>query len=139
MDMNIVYALLIASAPVILSVLLAKRYNVVHGLITFLFTGYLLLFALSYLGKHLPADITKYLYGVEQKFAFLSLYNGLYFVFGSVLNLIGLGKYLTGGYAEYVILGAYVLLFIISHIIAVGIRRHRINGIKALRRQVKRY
>lgn len=139
MDINLIYALLVVLIPVVVSLIFTKRYNILHGLATFLFTSYLLLFLLSLFNNRIPEDIAIYLYGKDGKFGFLTLYNGFYFVIVYAFNEIGLGNYLKNEYVQYVVLGIYAVIFIISHIISVAIRRRRINGIKALRRQVKRY
>jgi hypothetical protein len=139
MDLNLIYALLIASVPVIFALLFAKRYNIVHGFVTFLLTSYLLLLAVSKLQNHIPVEITNILYGKDGYFGLLMFYKGFYEVAAVSLNLAGLTDLLVPPYGEYVILAPYVVLFIVSHIISAIIRRHRVNSIKALRRQVKRY
>ena len=139
MDLNLIYALLIASLPVIFGLIFAKRYNIVHGFVTFLLTSYLLLLALSKLQNHIPVEITNILYGKDGYFGLLMFYKGFYEVVAVSLNLAGLTNILVPPYGEYVILAPYAVLFIVSHIISAIIRRHHVNSIKALRRQVKRY
>ena len=139
MDLNLIYALLIASLPVVFALIFTKRYNIVHGFVTFLLTSYLLLLALSNLQNHIPVEITNILYGKDGYFGFLMFYMGFYYVATYAINVIGLADLLLTPYAHLIILIPYITLFIVSHAISVAIRKCRVNRIKALRRQVKRY
>ena len=47
MDINLIPAILIALIPVFLTIIVSRLYNVVHGLITFLVMGYVLMFCLQ--------------------------------------------------------------------------------------------
>lgn len=140
MDLNLIYALLIALIPVFFAVIFARRYNVIHGLISFVVFSFLLIFCLSAFEKNIPADILKYLVGGEETgyslIAFNSLLNG---VITHYLSKAGLATVLAADYGKYVLLAIYLVVFILSQVIASVIRRHRVNGIKSLKRQVKRY
>ena len=134
MDINLLLAILIALVPVVLTIIFSRLYNVVHGLITFLVMQYVLMFCLEVFGGNLPEAITKNfpvvcgLYSSFNDFV-LSLLKGVPFI----ANL------LAQSFGPYIILGVYVLVFLISQIIACAIRKSRVEKIKFLRRQLKRY
>ena len=133
MDLNLLYAILIALVPVVVTIIFSKVYNVFHGLITFLVFSFLLCFLLTNFGDKLPAEIT----------ANLTIVAGTYAAFNSFildcLKLVGLESILAADYGVYVVIGIYVLIFIISQIIASVLRKKRVEKIKGLKRQIKRY
>lgn len=134
MDINLLFAILIALAPVVITIIFSRLFNVVHGLITFVVMGYVLMFALDVFGANLPAAISEHLTTTCALYASI---NGLLV---GLLNSVGfIANILTQSYGPYIILGAFVLVFIISQIIACLIRKARVERIKLLRRQVKRY
>ena len=140
MDMNLVYALLITAIPVVLTVIFSKRYNVFHGVISFVVFSYLLIFFLSVFAEKVPADIYKYLIGADGNPCLLTFYIALVnaAIFG--LNQLGLEAVLSNAdYGQYVLLAVYVVVFVVSQIIASLIRKHRVNTIKNLKREIKRY
>ena len=136
MDMNLLFAILIALVPVVITIIFSRFYNVVHGLITFLVMAYALMFCLQQdvFGGSLPAEITAHLpaacgfyYAVND--LVLAVFNGVAFI----------SNLLAQSYGPYLALGALVFVFIISQVIACLIRKARVERIKVLRRQVKRY
>ena len=140
MDMNLLYAILIALVPVVLTIILSKVYNIVHGLITFLVTGFLLYFCVEAFQANLPAEIVSYLIpGQEGAFATCELYYAINSFVVSALTQVGLADFFAWEGAAYVVLGAYVLVFIISQIIACAIRKKRVEKEKSMKRQLKRY
>ena len=57
MDMNLLYAILIALVPVVITIIVSRLYNIIHGLITFVVTGFLLMFCFEAFGSNIPAAI----------------------------------------------------------------------------------
>jgi membrane protein implicated in regulation of membrane protease activity len=140
MDMNLLYAILIALVPVVLTIILSKVYNIVHGLITFLVSGFVLFFCLEAFNANLPAEIVAYLIpGKEGAFATCELYYAINSFVISALNQLGLADFLAWEGAAYCVLGAYVLVFIISQIVSSVVRKKRIEKEKKMKRQLKRY
>lgn len=133
MDMNLLYAILIALVPVVITAIMSKVYNIVHGIITFIVTGHLLVFCLSIFGANLPADITANMPTV------CGLYVSIDSIVVSALGLLGLGDLLAGTFGVYIVLAVFVVLFIVSQIIASVLRKKRVEKINSLKRQVKRY
>ena len=136
MDINLIPAILIALIPVVLTIIVSRLYNVVHGLITFLVMGFILMFCLQadvfgggiheLIAQHFPKTCGIY-YAIDE--LVLALFSGVPFI----TNL------LAQNYGPYVALGVVVVVFVISQIIACAIRKARVERIKLLRRQVKRY
>ena len=58
MDMNLIYAMLIALIPVVLAIIFTKIYNIVHGIISFLFFGAILMLCLHIFGDKMPVTMT---------------------------------------------------------------------------------
>ena len=134
MDMNLLFAILIALIPVVLTIISSRLYNVVHGLITFIVMQYVLMFCLQVFGANLPAAINECLPAVT------GLYTQINDMVLGLLNSVPfIANLLAQSYGPYIVLGAYVLVFLISQIIACAIRKSRIEKIKILRRQLKRY
>lgn len=140
MDLNSIYALLIATIPLFLSLIFTKRYNIIHGLVTFLFTTCVTVVAVSLLSNHIPAEVYAYLSGEASYLPYhTALFSKSYTLYSKGMNLVGLSNVLDATYSQYVFLGLFAVVFLVSHIISVMVRKHRVNTIKALRRQVKRY
>lgn len=139
MDMNLLWAMLITLAPVVLTVLFSRRYNFFHGLISFFVFSYLVLFFVSAFQTKLPAEIVAYLVGTGGSFGLLTFYSSLYSLLGTGLSKLGLSSLVEANYWKYIALAIYVVIFVVSQIIASVIRSHRVNNIKNLKRQVKRY
>lgn len=133
MNMYLLYAILIALIPVVITIISSRLYNIIHGIITFIVMGFILTFCLQVFGANLPAELTAELPAV------LALYTGMQTVVVDGLSQIGLQEVLTADYGVYILLGVYVLIYIISQIIACAIRKARVEKIKSLKRQVKRY
>ncbi len=133
MDMNLLYAILIALVPVVITIIVSKLYNVVHGLITFLVTGFLLMFCLEAFGANIPVDI------MSQTETTCSLYTIINGLINDLLGKVGLADLLAQDYGKYILLGCYLVVFIISQIIASALRKSRVEKINNLKRQVKRY
>lgn len=134
MDMDLLFAILIALIPVVLTVIFSRLYNVVHGIITFLVMGYILMFCLNMFGANLGEAIITH---TNTTCALYAAIDGL--VMG-LLNSVGfIANLLAQSYGPYIVLAVYVVIFLISQIIACAIRKHRVEKIRLLRRQVKRY
>ena len=131
MNMELLFAILIALVPVLLTILAARLYNVIHAVITFLAMQYVLVYCLNMFGATLPPVITDHFPTV------LALYNAIdEFVVGLV-NAFGFGPMLEQ--MPFLLLAVYGVVFLISQIIACIIRKHKIEKAKILRRQLKRY
>ena len=143
MDMNFLYAILIALAPVVLTIIISRAYNIVHGLITFLVFGYVLLFCLGEFGDKLPEQMQMYLglAGLEVPLPFgtLALYQMIHMAVLDLMGQIGLEKLLLNENLKYFILAGCAVIFIISQIIASKIRKSRVAKVRKLRRYLKRY
>ncbi len=133
MDMNLLYAILIALVPVVITIIVSRLYNIVHGLITFIVTGFLLMFCLGVFGENLPAEIMAYIPGT------CSLYTIISDLISGLLGKVGLAELLAQDYGKYILLAIYLVVFIISQIIASAIRKSRVEKINSLKRQLKRY
>lgn len=147
MDMNFIIAMVIALLPVILALVFTKIYNIVHGLVSYLFFGALLMLCLLIFGDSMPV-ISSYLVGY-----FNGLFNGLatflcqpteglitvlsYVMFG----WIGLGDIVVNNpqVAYYVYFILMALIFLGSQIISSCIFRKRRRMKKSLLKQAKRY
>ena len=134
MNIYLLYAILIALIPVLLTIISSRLYNIVHGLITFLVMGYVLMFCLEVFGANLPAEINEHL---PTTCSLYTSINGL--VLGLLNSVAFIANLLAQPYGPYITLGVYVLVFLISQIIACAIRKSRIERIRILRRQIKRY
>ena len=133
MDFNLLYAILIALVPVVVTIIFSKVYNIFHGLFTFLTFSFLLCFLFTHFGSSLPVELAAQLELVLGTYVYINT-----FVLDS-LKLIGLESLLTASYGEYILLGIYVVIFIVSQIIASVLRKKRVEKIKGLKRSVKRY
>ena len=133
MDMNLLYAILIALVPVVITIIVSRLYNIVHGLITFIVTGFLLMFCLEAFGSNIPAAIMEIVPNTCQ------LYTLIAELIEELLGKAGLADLLAKEYGNYVLLAVYVVVFLISQIIASAIRKSRVEKIKNLKRQIKRY
>ena len=133
MDMNLLYAILIALIPVVITIIMSKVYNVIHGLITFLVTGYLLIFCLSIFGGNLPTEISGYFIDTN------SLYICINQFVIDALKVAGLGDLLKEPFGVYIVLAMFVVLYVISQVISSALRKKRVEKINSLKRQVKRY
>ena len=124
---SLLVAILIALIPVVITIISSRLYNVIHGLITFLVMGYVLVFCLEVFGANLPAEVQE----------LLPTTCGLYISITSTVQgwLSGVALFEN----PYIVLAVYVVVFVISQIIACAIRKARVERIKLLRRQVKRY
>lgn len=134
MDINLLFAILIALVPVVLTIIFSRLFNVVHGLITFLVMQYVMMFCLGVFGANIPAAITGHLPAVT------GLYTTINDMILGLLNSVPfIANILAQSYGQYIVLGVFVLVFLISQIIACAIRKSRVEKIKILRRQLKRY
>lgn len=133
MDTNLLFAILIALVPVLVTVIASRLYNVIHGVITFLFMGHLLMFCLTVFGGNLPAELLEATNGA------CALYVALDDLVVGLLNSVGLASLLEGTYGVYIVLAAYLVVFLISQIIAGALRKKRVERVKILRRQIRRY
>ena len=125
--------IVIALVPAIIAVIGARLYGVVHGIITFLFAGELLMFCLVMFGANLPADL---LAGVETHAV---LHTKIHEFIADLLKQFGLASLLEGSVGNYVIIGIFFVLFLISQIIAGKIRKNKVAKQKILRRQIRQY
>ena len=132
--LNELVGLLIALVPVILAIIFTKRYNMVHGLITYIVFSYLLVFCLGQFGDKLPAEMLAQALVFSQGTTYLVGYlNGL------LLKIPGLNSLLEGENGKWFYLGVYVLLFIIFQIVSSVIRSKRKKALQRLKRASKRY
>lgn len=143
MDMNFLYAILIALAPVVITILVSRAYNIFHGLITFLVLGYALLFCLDLFAEKLPAELALYLgmgeIGCPLPYGTVAIYSMINVAVVDLLTKAGLENLISNKNFKYYLLGGYVLLFVISQVIASAIRRRRVAKINRLRRYLRRY
>ena len=132
--LDILLGLLIALLPVIIAIIFTKRYNMVHGLITFIVFSYLLVFCLGQFGDKLPAELFAQATAFSNGTVFLVGYlNGL------LLKIPGLNTLLEGEHGKWIYLGVYVLIFVIFQIISSVIRCKRKRAFQRLKRACKRY
>ena len=146
MDMSLIYAILIALVPVVLAIIFTKVYNVIHGIVSFLFFGAILMLCLKIFGEQMPETMVYF----EQ---FGGFYNGVTnlccnpenglvtFVAYTVLNALGLGDIVLNNpdFVFYFYLVLVAIVFLVSQIIASCIFRKRARRRKNLQRQAKRY
>ena len=146
MDMNLIYAMLIALIPVVLAIIFTKIYNIVHGIISFLFFGAILMLCLHIFGDKMPVTMT-YFEVFGGFYTGLSGFlcnpsNGLVtFVAYGLLGIFGLGDVVVNNpqVAFYFYLAIIGLIFLISQIISSRIFRRRASRRRELKRQAKRY
>jgi hypothetical protein len=110
---------------------MSKVYNVIHGVITFLVFGHILGFCLLVFGANIPEAILGYTNET------CILYTRIDQVILNLLLGFGLGE--LGNLLVYVLLIGFVVLYVISQIISSVLRKKRVEKIKSLKRQVKRY
>lgn len=127
MDINVLHAVLIAMIPVVIAIILAWAYNVVHGAISYLVMTFLLVFSLEAFEATLPAGLAEALVNVMGTNEFM--YN---YMIGWLYNL-------DPSIAKYVMLGILLGVFIISQILSSVIRKAKVNRIRSLKQKVKRY
>ena len=125
--------ILVALVPVILAVIGARLYGVLHGVITYLFMGQLLMFCLGMFGANLGADLA----AAAEAHCVLHTKVNEFVVY--LFNQFGFASLIEGENGAYVILGVFLVVFLISQIIAGGIRKRRVEKTKILRRQIRRY
>lgn len=133
MDLNLLYAILIALAPVVLAIIFTKIYNIIHGVISFLFFGAVLMLCVTIFGDKIPA---------------LGEFGGFYAAFtvtmcelisGPVKSVLGDLLVKNPNLLFYVYFAVVALVFLISQIISSCIFRRRSRKRKNLLRQAKRY
>jgi hypothetical protein len=125
--------IVVALVPAIIAVIGARLYGVLHGIITYLFFGQLLMFCLVVFGANLGADL---LAAVEAHSVLQTKINE-FVVY--LLKGFGLGSLVESETGIYVILGAFFVLFLISQIIGGKIRKNKVAKTKILRRQIRQY
>ena len=127
--LDLLLPILIVLVPVIIAVIGARLYGILHGFITYLFMGQLLIFCLSIFGGNIGAELA------TSTEAHAVLHTKIYdFV------VIGLGDIILNAQTvRYVILGLFLLLFIISQVIGCLYRKRSIEKTKKLKREVRRY
>lgn len=133
MDINFLYAILIALVPVVLTIIFSKVYNVFHGLFTFLVFSFLICFLFTQFGDKLSPELSGHLITT------LGTYVCINSLVLDLLGMVGLESVISADYGVYVVLGIYVLIFIVSQIIASILRKKRVEKIKGLKRSIKRY
>ena len=133
MNTNLLLAILIALVPVFLTIIFSRRYNIFHGLVVFLVASYGLILGLDALGGKVPSAISQY-FDVT-----LSLYNVINGVVVDLINKAGLSKLIANKNFKYILLGAWLVVFLISQIIATSVRRRRVAKINRLKRYLRRY
>ena len=128
MDLNLLYGILIALIPMFFACILAHRNNFLHGIITYLCFSFILVYCIDKFGSYLPAQIITNFNNVSA---------GARIVNDFLLNLLKmvpkLGDLLAGSAGEYIGLGFFALVYIISQIISSCIasaKRRRINRYK---------
>ena len=124
---DLLIPILVALVPVIIAVIGARLYGVLHGIITYLFMGQLLMFCLTVFGANLGADL------LEGITAHSVLHTKINDFVVSTLSDFGLDSLIAGPTGIYVILGAFFVVFLISQLIGGAIRKHRIAKIKGRR------
>lgn len=140
MDMNLLYAILIALVPVVITIILSKVYNIFHGLISFLVTGFVLFFCIEAFQANLPAELLVYLQpNNESLFSVCGLYYAINELLVSGLSSIGLASFFEWVGHPYVVLGAFVLVFVVSQVLSSVVRKRRIEKERNMKRQLKRY
>lgn len=140
MDMNLLYAILVALVPVVLTIILSKVYNIFHGLITFLVSGFVLIFCIDAFAANMPAELLAYLLPAgEGSHCTCQLYYAINDFVYSALGQLGLADFLAADYAKYVLLAAFVLVFVISQVLSSVVRKKRVEKERNMRRQLKRY
>jgi hypothetical protein len=126
-DVNILHAVLIAAIPVVIAIVLAWGYNVIHGLISYLVMTFVLVFALEAFATNLPVELA----------ASLSKVMGTHiFIYEYAISWIYPLEYTT---AKYVMLAIMIASFAISQILSSLIRKAKVNKIRSLKQKVKRY
>ena len=133
MDLNLLYAILIALIPVVLTIIFSRVYNIFHGLFSFLVFSFLICFLYANFSDKFNPELSAHLAIV------LGTYSSINAFVLDLLKIAGLSSVFEADYGKYVILGIYVLVFIVSQIFASVIRKKRVEKIRGLRRQIKRY
>ena len=126
--------ILVALVPVIIAVIGARLYGVIHGIITYLFMGQLLMFCLSMFGSNIGAELAAA--AEEHSVLHVKIHD-----FAVVaLEKFGLGSLLADeNTGAYVILGVFFVLFLVSQIIGGTFRKKRVEKTRILKREVRRY
>lgn len=131
---DLLFPILIALVPVIIAVIGARIYGILHGFITYLFMGQLLIFCLAMFGGNIGAELAA---STAVHAALHTKINS--FVIAS-LKQIGLECLVSDEQtAKYVILGLFLLLFIVSQVVGCLFRKRSIEKTKKLKREARRY
>ena len=126
--------ILVALVPVIIAVIGARLYGVLHGVIAYLFMGQLLMFCLSMFGANIGAELAA---AAEEHSVF---HTKVYEFVVAAFEKFGLGSLIADeNTGAYVILGVFFVVFLISQIIGASIRKKRVEKTRILKRQVRRY
>ena len=126
---DLLLPILIALVPVIIAVIGARIYGILHGFITYLFMGQLLIFCLAMFGDNIGAELA------ASTAVHTVLHTKIYdFVVVGLENIVS-----NEQIAKYVILGLFLLLFIVSQVIGCSFRKRSIEKTKKLKREARRY
>ena len=109
--------------PLLLALLLARRYNFIFALFSFFFFGEVIVVVSQHVSKVNSLLGQSFVFGGD--FTFLDVYaKGIGWINHFPMKLVSKVNFLNN-YSEWVLLALWVILFIILFAISVGIRRAR--------------
>lgn len=129
--MNELIAIGLFLVPVLFAIIFSKGYNIIHGIVTFIFVAYLEVF----FAGMFPAFNDMFVVGGTN---YLGLYSCV-IAFINANTLDRISALATLSWATYAYLAVYVVLFLILHIIASAMARSRKRKINNLKQQSRRY
>lgn len=127
LSLNMLIVILITFVPVIFAIFMGKRYNVFHGIVTYIFVSYLFAFlstefnVFQYLLPATGSELIMYISMLELVITYPYL-----LVAGGIDKIPGSEVIMEGEYASYIVLTAVALIFIISQVIASSIKAKKI-------------
>ncbi len=124
--LNMLIVIFITLIPVITGVIMSKKYNSFHGVVSFIFTSYVLYFLSKQFNvfEYVMIGETAIGSSLTALENFLSLPYLL--VAGCVMKIPGAETIFEGEYATYILLTAFALVFIILQVIASSRKARRL-------------
>lgn len=134
--MELLWGVLISLIPLLLAVIFAKRYNFLHGLVTYIFFTYLMLFLSVQFADKITGNV---IMGHA-----LTYLNSSFELIKYICDYIAKLPFINGGVSDagtvrYIYLGLFVGVFVICQIIASIMAASRRRKIRNLKKQAKRY
>lgn len=127
--------ILIMFSPILLAIFAAKRYNIIHGLVVYLFFSYAAVYGSQYLELGIEGVLTPEImnYGID-------FYRQWHDLLLELINKIPeVSSIFAGQFGEYILPACYVVVFLIFQAIASKLRSVRVERIQKAKRDFRKY